>query len=324
MRAVMCSKFGSFDGLSVTEKPDPEAGDGQVVVAVRAAGVSFVDGLVVQGRYQIKPPLPFTPGMVLAGDVVQVGPGVGDLAVGDRVAGMAFGSAYATHAAVGATSLARVPDDVSFETAAGALESYTTMAYAFAERAPLRKDQWVLVLGAGGGIGLAAVDLARAAGARVVAAASSGEKREAALRAGAEAVVDYATEDLKTRVRELTGGGADVVVDPVGGSLAEQALRSLGWMGRYLVVGFASGAIPTVPLNHVLLNSRTVLGVEWGAWLLRDPLANRALMGEVLERIADGELKPPQPVSYPLDRAAEALEALHSRAVTGKIVLHCS
>lgn len=321
MRAVMCNQFGPVEDLRVEERPDPVAGEEQVLVDVRAAGVSFVDGLVVRGKYQIKPPLPFTPGMVLAGEVISAGPGAGEWLPGEPVVGMAFGAAYASRAAVPTAGLVRVPDGVPLDIAASALESYGTMSYAFRQRARLEPGDWVLVLGAGGGIGLAAVDVARALGARVVAAASSPEKREAALRAGAEAVVDYRSEDLKSRVRELTGGGVDVVVDPVGGEFAEQALRTLRWSGRYLVVGFASGAIPSVPLNHVLLNSRSVLGIEWGAWVLRQPDANRALTLDVLAQVARGELKPPKPVRYPLDRAAEALAAIENRDVTGKLVL---
>lgn len=321
MRAVMCNQFGPVEDLRVEERPDPVAGEEQVLVDVRAAGVSFVDGLVVRGKYQIKPPLPFTPGMVLAGEVISAGPGAGEWLPGEPVVGMAFGAAYASRAAVPTAGLVRVPDGVPLDIAASALESYGTMSYAFRQRARLEPGDWVLVLGAGGGIGLAAVDVARALGARVVAAASSPEKREAALRAGAEAVVDYRSEDLKSRVRELTGGGVDVVVDPVGGEFAEQALRTLRWSGRYLVVGFASGAIPSVPLNHVLLNSRSVLGIEWGAWVLRQPDANRALTLDVLAQVARGELKPPKPVRYPLDRAAEALAAIENREVTGKLVL---
>lgn len=321
MRAVMCNQFGPVEDLRVEERPDPVAGEEQVLVDVRAAGVSFVDGLVVRGKYQIKPPLPFTPGMVLAGEVISAGPGAGEWLPGEPVVGMAFGAAYASRAAVPTAGLVRVPDGVPLDIAASALESYGTMSYAFRQRARLEPGDWVLVLGAGGGIGLAAVDVARALGARVVAAASSPEKREAALRAGAEAVVDYRSEDLKSRVRELTGGGVDVVVDPVGGEFAEQALRTLRWSGRYLVVGFASGDIPSVPLNHVLLNSRSVLGIEWGAWVLRQPDANRALTLDVLAQVARGELKPPKPVRYPLDRAAEALAAIENRDVTGKLVL---
>lgn len=321
MRAVMCNQFGPVEDLRVEERPDPVAGEEQVLVDVRAAGVSFVDGLVVRGKYQIKPPLPFTPGMVLAGEVISAGPGAGEWLPGEPVVGMAFGAAYASRAAVPTAGLVRVPDGVPLDIAASALESYGTMSYAFRQRARLEPGDWVLVLGAGGGIGLAAVDVARALGARVVAAASSPEKREAALRAGAEAVVDYRSEDLKSRVRELTGGGVDVVVDPVGGEFAEQALRTLRWSGRYLVVGFASGDIPSVPLNRVLLNSRSVLGIEWGAWVLRQPDANRALTLDVLAQVARGELKPPKPVRYPLDRAAEALAAIENREVTGKLVL---
>jgi NADPH:quinone reductase len=210
---------------------------------------------------------------------------------------------------------------VSFEVAATAVESYATILFALTRRAAVRTGEWVLVLGAGGGIGLAAVDVASLLGARVIAAASSQAKRAAAMNAGAQVAVDYQTEDLKARVREVTGAGADLVIDPVGGPFAEPALRSLRGLGRYLVVGFAGGTIPRLPLNRVLLENRAIIGVDWGAWSRQDPAGNTELLADLLDRVAAGSLHPVAPVTYPLERAADALNELAGRRVTGKLAL---
>ena len=322
MRHIVCHEFGPPDRLRLEQAPDPEPGPGEVLVAVRAAGVSFVDGLIVAGRYQMKPPLPFTPGLAVAGEVIGAGEGVAGLAPGSRVVGSSFGlGGYASHRALPAEVLVPVPDPVSFAVAATAVESYATMLFALTRRAELRPGEWVLVLGAGGGIGLAAVDAARSLGARVIAAASTEAKRAAALAAGAQAAVDYRAEDLRARVREITGAGADLVIDPVGDPFAEPALRSLRGLGRYLVIGFAGGSIPRLPLNRVLLDNRAVIGVDWGAWSRGDPAGNRALVADVLERVAAGDLHPVVPATYPLERAAEALAELAARRVTGKLAL---
>ena len=322
MRRIVCREFGPPDRLMIEEAPDPQPGPGDVLVGVRAAGVSFVDGLIVGGSYQMKPPLPFTPGMVAAGEVLRVGEGVSGLPEGSRVVGCSLGlGGYASHRVLPAHAVVRLPDAVTYEIAATAVESYATILFALTRRADLRPGEWVLVLGAGGGIGLAAVDVARSLGARVIAAASSQAKRAAAISAGAQAAVDYGTEDLKARVREITGAGADLVVDPVGEPFAESALGSLRGFGRYLVVGFAGGSIPRLPLNRVLLENRTVIGVDWGAWSRREPAANQALVAEVLDRVATGGLPPAAPATYPLERAAEALNGLAGRRVAGKLVL---
>ena len=322
MRRIVCREFGPPDRLVLEEAPDPQPGPGQALVRVRAAGVSFVDGLIVAGLYQMKPPLPFTPGLAVAGEVAGTGDGVSGLPAGTRVVGGSFGlGGYATHQLLPAEAAVPLPDAVTFEVAATAAESYATMLFALTRRAELRPGEWVLVLGAGGGIGLAAVDVARSLGARVIAAASSPAKRAAAMGAGAQAAVDYVTEDLRARVREITGAGADLVVDPVGDPFAEPALRSLRGSGRYLVVGFAGGSIPRLPVNRVLLENRTVVGVDWGAWSRQDPAGNRALTAEVFRRVAEGGLRPVPPATYPLERAAEALNGLAGRQVTGKLAL---
>ena len=321
MRAVVCHEFAPLDRLVVEEGPDPQPGPGKVVVAVRAAGVNFVDGLFVQGRYQIKPPLPFTPGGEVAGDVVAIGDGVVDIRVGDRVLAMPWLGGYASHVEVPAGAAVPIPGDLSYGQAAALVQSYGTMLFALTRRTHLVEGEWVLVLGAGGGIGLAAVDVARHLGARVIAAASSDEKLAAAVQAGAEATIRYETEDVKVRAREISDGGVDVVVDPVGDRFADPALRALRWMGRYLVIGFAGGAIPTLPANQVLLNNRTVIGVDWGAWTMRDATGNQVLLAELMALAGSGALSPVQPTEYPLDAVVDALTDLQDRKVAGKIVL---
>ncbi len=322
MRHIVCREFGPPDLLTVEDEPDPQPAAGEVLIAVHAAGVSFVDGLMTAGQYQVRPPLPFTPGLVTAGEVLRTGTGVSGLAPGRRVAGCSFRlSGYASHRVLPAEAVVPLPDAVPDEVAATAVEGYATMLFALIRRTAVRPGEWVLVLGAAGGIGLAAVDVARSLGAQVIAAASTPAKRAAAARAGAHAVIDYLNEDLKARVREITGAGADVVVDPVGGPFAEPALRSLRGDGRYLVVGFAGGTIPQLPANRILLENRAVIGVDWGAWSRADPQAGAALTADLLGGVAAGELHPARPVSYPLERAAQALAELAGRRVTGKLAL---
>ena len=323
MRRVVCHAFAPLDRLVVEESPDPEPGPGEVVVVIEAAGANFVDALLVQGLYQIKPPLPFTPGMEVAGVVGATGDGVTRVAVGDRVLATSFSGGYATHAVLPEAGMVPVPAGLSAGQAAGLVQSYATMLFALTRRTTVATGEWVAVLGAGGGIGLATVDLAKALGARVVACASSADKLAAATAAGADATVAYDDDgvDLKAAIREATGGGADVLVDPVGGPRAEAALRALGWMGRYIVIGFAAGEIPRLPLNQVLLNNRTVIGVDWGAWTFRDPAGNAALLADLLTMVEAGSLRPVEPTAVPLDRAAEALADLQGRRVAGKVVL---
>ena len=322
MRRIVCREFGPPDRLTVEEAPDPRPGPGEVLTGVRAAGVSFVDGLVVGGLYQMKPPLPFTPGLVTAGEVLDAGDDVPGLSRGGRVVSCSFGlGGYASHRVLAADAVVPLPDAVSWAVAATAVESYGTVLFGLTRRVSVRPGEWVLVLGAGGGIGLAAVDVARSLGARVIAAAASPAKRAAAITAGAQVTVDYQTEDLRARVREITGAGASLVIDPVGDPFAEPALRSLREDGRYLVIGFAGGSIPRLPVNRVLIGNRALIGVDWGAWSRQDPAGNRALVADLLGRVATGTLHPVVPTTYPLDRAAEALNALAGRQVTGKLAL---
>jgi NADPH2:quinone reductase len=321
VRAVVCEEFAPIDRLVLHEGPDPAPGPGKVVLAVRAAGVNFVDGLFVQGKYQIKPPLPFTPGGEVAGDVVAVGDDVDGIGMGDRVLAMPWLGGFATHVEVPVGAVVPIPGDLSYGQAAALVQSYGTMLFSLTRRIQVREGEWVLVLGAGGGIGLAAIDVARHLGARVIAAASTDEKLAAATTAGAEATIAYEREDLKVRAREISGGGVDVVVDPVGDRFADPALRALTWMGRYLVIGFAGGEIPKLPANQVLLNNRSVIGIDWGAWTGRDPDGNRALLSELMALAGSGALSPVEPIEYPLDDVVRALTDLQDRRVAGKVVL---
>jgi NADPH2:quinone reductase len=327
MRAVVCTALGPVEDLVVEERPDLEAGPGQVVVEVEAAGVNYVDALFVQGAYQIKPTPPFIPGGEVAGTVTLVGPDTAGVAVGQRVIANVGLGGFASQVLARPQQLFAVPDRMTATAAAAFTQSYCTSLYALRDRAAVAPGEWVLVLGAAGGVGRAAIDVARALGARVIAAASSTDRLGPCLEAGAEAGVDYGHEDLKTRARELavaggsTSGGVDVVVDPVGADHAEPALRALGTDGRYLVIGFAGGEIPRLPLNQILLRSRRVIGVDWGAWMLGHGPEQAALLTELLAMVAEDRLHPPEPVARPLAEAPTALADLLGRRVTGKLVL---
>ncbi|MHB8670926.1 MAG: NADPH:quinone oxidoreductase family protein [Acidimicrobiales bacterium] len=327
MRQIVCKQEGPPEDLVLEDVAAPVAGPGQVVLDVAAAGVNYVDALFVQGRYQVKPPVPFVPGGEVAGTVSSVGPGVEGWDEGDRVMAMTGMGGFAEKVLLPATSLVRIGASMDFGRAASFTQSYCTGLFALDRRAKLRAGETLLVLGAGGGVGLAAIDIGRALGARVLAAASSRDKLAAAQAMGAEAGIDYETEDLKTRARELSGdgrGGVDVVYDAVGGKHAEPALRATRVGGRFLVIGFASGTIPSLPLNQVLLNNRSVVGVDWGGWGTRHPGDNQALLVELLQMVEEGRLTPPAPATVPLERAGAALRDLLERRVTGKVVLTTS
>jgi NADPH2:quinone reductase len=321
MRTVVCKQLGPLSDLVIEEHDPPIPGEGQVVVDVRAAGVNFVDGLLCQGRYQIKPPTPFHPGGEIAGEVSAIGAGVTGVAVGDRVIVSTGFGGFAEQVAVPALSLVAMPGGLGFGQAATVIQSYATVLFTLTRRTSVQPGEWVLVLGAGGGVGLAAIDLARALGARVIAAASTQEKLDKATAMGAEATIAYEDEDLKVRAREISDGGVDVVIDSVGGRHSEPALRAIRPFGRFCVIGFASGPIASVPLNQVLLNNRTVVGVDWGAWTFRDPLGNRELLAELVAMIGDGRLHPTVPSEYPLEEAGAVMSGLIDRTLSGKVVL---
>jgi NADPH2:quinone reductase len=290
-------------------------------VGIKAAGASFVDGLMAAGRYQFPMPPPYIPGGEAAGVVEEVGEGVTDWAVGDRVFASTMVGAFADTMVLRDRQLYRLPDALDFARGASFLQVYGTAWFTFRRRTVIRPGEVVLVTGAGGGVGLAAVDVARSLGARVIAVASTEEKRSLALAAGAEAAIDSSSEDIKVRSRELTDGqGVDVVYDVVGGDVSEPALRALKFDGRFCVVGFPGG-IAKVPLNLVLLNNRTIVGVEWGGWAMRSPVENRAMVDEVVEAIASGSLHPVAPVERPLEEAGAVLSDLLERRAAGKIVL---
>jgi NADPH2:quinone reductase len=321
MERLVIHEFGSLDELVLLEEPDLAPAPGEVVVDVEAAGVNYVDALIVQGRYQFTPPLPHTPGTEVAGTVAAIGDGVDGFTVGQRVLALPSTGGYASQVALPSRAVFAIPDTITAGQAAGLVQSYATMLYAFTRRTTVTAGEWIAVLGAGGGVGLAATDLATALGANVVACASSEPKLALARAAGAVATIAYEDVDLKSALRETTGGGADAVVDPIGGDKAEAALRSLRWEGRYLVIGFAAGGIPRIPLNQVLLNSRTVIGIELGGWVRRDPTGYHALIGELMELVAAGTVHPIEPLARPLTDAPALLAEMQARAVTGKAVL---
>jgi NADPH2:quinone reductase len=322
MKAVLCTHFGSVDELEVGDAPEPAAGPGQAIIAVKAVGLNFFDILLVAGKYQVRPPFPFSPGAEFAGVVASVGSGVADFSAGDRVIGYLESGAARERVAVAAAALVKIPDALSFERAAGITVTYGTSYYALKDRAALRAGETLAVLGAAGGVGLAAVELGKLMGARVIACASSDKKLAFARRQGADASINYTQENLRDALRAQTGGlGVNVVYDPVGGSYSEAAVRALDWGGRLLVVGFAAGEIPKLPLNLTLLRSCDIRGVYWGAWTRREPAAHRANMRDLIAWCVDGTLSAHVHAEYPLGGAAEALRALADREVMGKVVL---
>ncbi len=321
MRAVVCTSFAPLDQLVIEERSSTPLAAGQVRVRVTAAGVNFVDALLVQGLYQIKPPLPFVPGGETVGIVTELGEGVTSHSLGDRVLITSGFGGFATEMISAASRAVIVPPSLTDGQAATFMQSYMTAYFALVHRAKMQPGQWLLVLGAGGGVGLAAVDVGRALGLKVIAAASSAAKREMAQSRGAVAVIDSSSDDVKARAKEISGDGVDAVYDPIGGKLGEECLRSLREDGQFIVIGFASGDIPKLPANQVLLRNRRVTGVDWGAWVGRNPAENQALVLQVLAKIAAGELNPVEPVSYPFEQAAQALADQQQRNVVGKAVL---
>jgi NADPH2:quinone reductase len=322
MRAVRCHELTGPAGLRVDDVPDPVCGGGEVLLEVRAAGVNFPDILITQGKYQFKAPVPFVPGGEAAGVVRAVGAGVTFVKPGDRVVASMLHGAFAEKVAVPQEAVMRLPDAVDFETGAATLLTYGTTIHALVDRAHLREKETLLVLGAAGGVGMAAVEMGKLLGARVIAAASTDDKVAFTKEHGAANGINYAREDLKERVKALTEGrGADVVYDPVGGPYAEPALRSIAWEGRYLVVGFAAGDIPKIALNLTLLKGCQIVGVYWGMFAMRDPARNRANCDRVLGWVAEKKLVPHVEAALPFDRAREALARIARREVKGKLVL---
>ncbi len=322
MRAALVRELGDIDAIDVADVPDPVAGPGQVVIDVAACAVNFPDVLMVRGQYQERPELPFIAGQEVAGTVSAVGDGVTEVAVGDRVIGSVGRGGFAEKVSTRATSVYPLPDGVDMVHGAAFLTTYGTSWHALVERAAIRPGETLLVLGAGGGVGLAAVDIGRALGARVLAGASSQDKLGLAGRYGAEAGVDYTVDDLRDAVRKFTDGrGVDVVYDPVGGPLSEQALRSTAWEGRFLVVGFAAGEIPKIPLNLALLKGCSIVGVFLGSRAARDPAGHRASMLTLIGRWSQGELTPYVSRTFGLDQVPAALRVLADREALGKVVV---
>src|SRR5438270_13867183 len=323
MRAVVCRQFGGPDALEIGEVDEPGVGPGQILVEVKACSVNFPDLLMIQDLYQFKPALPFVPGSEVAGVVRQVGEGVDRFQPGDRVLGSSlFVGGLADAAALAADTTVAIPDEVDFADAAGLLYAYGTSHHALKDRAHLQAGESLLVLGAAGADGAAAFEIGKGLGARVNAAESTEEKLDLCRKYGADEVVNYTTEDLKLRVRELTGGqGADVVYDPVGGPYSEPALRSTAWDGRFLVIGFAAGDIPRIPLNLTLLKGCSIVGVFWGSFIGRDPERHHANVRQLVTWWEEGKLRPHVSSCYPLDRAAEAIRELADRKAKGKVVV---
>ncbi len=325
MRAVICNKFGSTTHLSLEERDDLEPGPGQVLVDVRASGVNFPDILTIEGKYQFKPELPFIPGTEVSGVVTKVGKGVTTRAVGDEVVSTVQIGGFASQVVSSEHSTFLKGRSMSFDQAAGFAITYGTSYYALKQRAQLKMGETILVLGAAGGVGIATIQIAKAMGAIVIAAASSEEKLDFACQAGADMRVNYTTENLKERVKELTKGkGADVIYDPVGGDFSEQAFRAIAWDGRFLVIGFASGPIPKMPLNLALLKGASVIGVFWGAWNARDSAASQTNFKELIEMIDNGVFSPLVTEVYPLQEFARGFASIAERRAKGKVVFSLS
>jgi NADPH2:quinone reductase len=322
MKAVLCTQFGGPETLEVADIESPVAGPGEVVIAVRAAGLNFFDTLIIQNKYQFKPDLPFSPGAEIAGEVKSVGEGVENLQVGDRVMAYSMWGGVRAEIAISQEAVIRMPGELDFITAAGLVVTYGTSLHALKDRADMQPGETLAVLGASGGVGQAAVEIGKAMGARVIACASSDDKLEFCRGLGADETLNYTDEDLKVRLKELTDGkGVDVIYDPVGADLAEPALRAIGWKGRFLVVGFAGGGIPKIPLNLALLKGCQIVGVFWGDHLVREPARHRANMAQLLDWVVEGKIKPHIHKVYPLEETSDALLAIARREVRGKVIV---
>jgi NADPH2:quinone reductase len=322
MKAVVCTAWGMPDSLVVKELPEAVAGPGQVAIDIKAAGVNFPDVLIIQGKYQFKPELPFTPGSELAGVVSAVGPDVTAFRAGDKVIAFTSIGAFAEQIVVPVQAVMPMPPGMDFDTAAAITLTYGTSHHAVVDRAGLKQGETMLVLGAAGGVGLAAIEIGKALGATVIAAASTDDKLAVCTAHGADATINYTTSDLREAIKAATGGkGPDVIYDPVGGDYTEAAFRAIGWRGRYLVVGFANGEIPKLPLNLALLKGASIMGVFWGEFAKREPKANMAAMRQLLGWLAEGKIKPLVSARYALADTGQALNDMAARKVTGKVVI---
>jgi NADPH2:quinone reductase len=322
MKALVCNAFGPIEDLKVEDVESPSAGPGQVVVAIKAAALNFPDALIVQGLYQVKPALPFSPGAEFAGVVKTVGEGVSHLKVGDRVMALVPHGGLAEECAVDARGVIPLPDDMDYATGSALLLTYCTSLHALKDVAKLAAGETLLVLGASGGVGIAAIEIGKLMGARVIAAASSEEKLALCREHGADETIDYVHEDLRERVDALTEKrGVDVVYDAVGGAYSELALRATSWGGRLLVVGFATGEIPRIPLNLALLKEREILGVYWGDWAKRNPKLQQAHLLQLLDWFRNQQIAPPVTEQLPLAGAVDALQRMAKRQVRGKVVV---
>jgi len=324
MKAWLCESLDGVAGMHWRELPTPEPAPGEVRVAIHAASLNFPDLLIVEGKYQARPALPFVPGAEFAGVVEALGAGVTTLAVGQPVAVIGTHGGFATHACVDAGRAIPLPPGFALEDAAAFAFTYGTSHHALIDRGGLVAGETVLVLGAAGGVGTAALQIAKAAGARVIAAASSAEKCALCRELGADAVIDYSEENLRDALKALTGGrGPDLVYDPVGGELAEPALRSIAWRGRYLVVGFAAGTIPALPWNLALLKGASIVGVFWGEFVRREPQASAAAIGQLARWYAEGRIKPVIGARFSLQDLPQAYKRMASRAALGKLIVVC-
>ena len=322
MNAWLCENPVGVEALVWKELPTPEPAAGQLRVAIKAASLNFPDLLIIQGKYQMKPPLPFVPGTEFAGVVEAVGEGIKGFKPGDAVAAFAGTGGFGTHAVIPAALAMPLPPGFKFEDAAAFICTYATSHHALLDRAALQTGETVLILGAAGGVGTAAIQIAKAAGARVIAAASTDDKCARCIELGADATINYTTGNLRDELKTLTAGkGPDVIYDPVGGDLAEAAFRSIAWRGRYLVVGFAQGQIPALPLNLALLKGASLVGVFWGEFAKREPGRNAAMLGQLAQLYAEGKIKPVLDSVLPMSELPQAFARMATRQVVGKVVL---
>ncbi|WP_282085970.1 NADPH:quinone oxidoreductase family protein [Aquimarina algiphila] len=325
MKAIVCKQFGPPSALVFEELDDLTPKENEVIVQVKACGVNFPDTLIIQGLYQFKPELPFTPGSDIAGIVKEVGANITHVKSGDEVFGFVMHGGYAEEVAVPGNACFKKPPMMDFPIAASFMMAYGTSYHALKDRADLQSGETLLVLGASGGVGLAAVELGKLMGAKVIAAASNDQKLQLCEAYGADEIINYTDKDLKLKIKELTNGkGVDVIYDPVGGEYSEMAIRGMAWEGRYLVVGFAAGSIPKIPLNLALLKGCSIVGVFWGSFAVKTPKKNMQNTMELMQWHAEGKLKPHIHKIYPLEDSSSALKAMINREVKGKIVIQCS